>query len=154
MKQLSKEEMVCGMPHVDHVEQLCDTGVVTKQKRRPFPRQASYRATEKLELVHSDLCGPVTPTTPGGCRYLLLLVDDASRYMWVVRLDTKEVAADAIKRHQSAAECAHKLKVLRTDNGDEFMAADFVVYCTDEGVQHHYSAPNSPQQNGVVECRN
>jgi hypothetical protein len=44
MKQLSKE-MVCGMPHV---EQLCDTCVVTKQKRRPFLRQASYRATRSL----------------------------------------------------------------------------------------------------------
>ena len=88
LKQLGNKEMVQGMPCVDHVEQFCDTCVLTKQRRLPFPRQASFRAKEKLELVHGDLCGPVTPATPGGRRYFLLLVDDASRYMWAVLLDT------------------------------------------------------------------
>jgi hypothetical protein len=58
--------MVHGMPCVDHVEQLCDTCVVTKLKRRPFSCQASYHTTEQLELVHGDLCGPVSPATLGG----------------------------------------------------------------------------------------
>jgi transposase InsO family protein len=44
--------------------------------------------------------------------------------------------------------------VLHTDNGGEFMVAEFMSYCTDEGVQHHYSVPYSPQQNGVIERRN
>jgi transposase InsO family protein len=106
--------------------------------------------------VHGDLCGPVTPDTLGGRRYFLLLVDDLSRYMWVVVLGRKGEAADAIRRTQAAveAECGRKLRVLRTDNGGEFTAAEFTSYCTDEGVQRHYSAPYSPQQNGVVERRN
>jgi len=104
LKQLGKEEMVRGMPCIDHVEQLCDTCVVTKLKCRPFPRQACYHATEQLELVHGDLGGPVSPATLGGWRYFLLLVDDATRYMWAVLLDSKAAAADAIKRHQAAAE--------------------------------------------------
>jgi len=55
--------------------------------------------------VHGDLCGPVTPATPGGRRFFLLLVDDVSRYMWAVLLDTKASAADAIKllRRSAAA---------------------------------------------------
>jgi adenine/guanine phosphoribosyltransferase-like PRPP-binding protein len=59
--------------------------------------------------VHGDLCGPVTPATPGGRRYFLLLVDD---------LSSKGEAADAIRRAQAAAEaeCGRKLRVLRTDN--------------------------------------
>jgi hypothetical protein len=52
-----------------------------KQRRAPFPQQAKYRATGQLELVHGDLCSPVTPATHGRRRYFLLLVDDASRYM-------------------------------------------------------------------------
>jgi hypothetical protein len=44
--------------------------------------------------------------------------------------------------------------VLHTDNGGEFTAAEFASYCADGGVQRHYSAPYSPQQNGVVERRN
>ena len=61
--------------------------------------------------MHGDLCGPVTPATPGGWRFFLLLVDDVSRYMWAVLLDTKVVATDAIKRQQAATrkECIRKL---------------------------------------------
>ena len=111
---------------------------------------------EQLELVHGDLCGPVTPVTPGGRRFFLLLVDDAMRFMWVSLLTAKSITAEAIKCVQAEAEkaCGHKLLVLRTDNGREFTAAEFAEYCADEGITRHYSAPYSPQQNGVVEQRN
>jgi hypothetical protein len=61
----------------------------------------------------------VTPATPGARRYFLLLVDDLSRYMWVVVLSSKGEAADTIRRVQAVAkaECDRKLRVLRTDNG-------------------------------------
>jgi transposase InsO family protein len=76
--------------------------------------------------------------------------------MWVVVPGSKGEAVIAIRREQAAAEveCGCKLRVLRTDNGREFMAAEFALYCTDEGVQHHYYVLYSPQQNGVVERRN
>jgi hypothetical protein len=79
--------------------------------------------------VHGYLCGPVTPATPGGQRYLLL-VDDLSRYMWMMVLGSKGEVANAIKRVQVAAEaeCGRKLRVLRTDNSDEFTAAEFASY--------------------------
>jgi hypothetical protein len=54
--------------------------------------------------VHGDLCGLVTPATPGGRHNFLLLVDDLPRYMWVVILGSKGEAADAIRRAQAAAE--------------------------------------------------
>jgi transposase InsO family protein len=103
--------------------------------------------------MHGDLCGPVTPATPGGRHYFLLLVDDVSRYMWVVLLGTKGAAADAIKHIQAAAEneSGRKLRVLRTDNGGEFTSTEFALYYTDEGIQRHLSMPYSSQQNGVVE---
>jgi hypothetical protein len=84
---------------------------------------------------------------PGGQCYFLLLVDDLSRYMWVVVLGSKREAADAIRCTQAAAEaeCGRKLRVLRTDNGGEFTTAEFTSYCMDEGVQRHYSAPYNPQ---------
>jgi hypothetical protein len=60
----------------------------------------------------------MTPATPRGRRFFLLLIDDVSRYMWVVLLDTKTAAVDAIKRHQATAEeCGRKHRMLRTDNG-------------------------------------
>jgi transposase InsO family protein len=101
--------------------------------------------------MHGDLYGPVTSATPGGRRYFLLLVDDLSRYMWIVVLSSKGEATDIIRRAQTAAEtkCGRKLRVLRIDN-----AAEFTSYSVNEGVHRHYSAPYNPQQNGVVERRN
>jgi hypothetical protein len=66
LRKLGREKMVRGIPQNDHAEQLCDTCVVNKHKRRPFSRQISYRALKLLELVHGDLCGPVMSVTPGG----------------------------------------------------------------------------------------
>jgi hypothetical protein len=97
LHQLGQHSMAHGLPLIKHAEQVCDTCLVTKQRRRPFPQKAQYRAEDPLELVHADLCGPVTPATPGGRRYFLLMVDDASRFMWVALLSTKDAAADAVK---------------------------------------------------------
>jgi transposase InsO family protein len=156
LKWLSAKGMVRGLSSFDHVKQFCDVCVLTKQRWLPFPQQSSFRANEWLELVHGDLCGLVTPATPEGRRYFLLLVDNLSRYMWVVVLGSKGEAADAIRRAQAAAkaECIRKLRVLHTDNGGEFTVAEFTSYCTDEGVQRHYSVSYNPQQNDVVERRN
>jgi len=86
--------------------------------------------------MHGDLCGPVTPATPGGRRCVLLLINDLSRYMWVMILDSKGEAADAIRRAPVAAEaeCGRKLRMLRTDNSGEFTAAEFALYCMDEVI--------------------
>ena len=77
------EKMVTGLPHIEHAGELCDSCLAGKQRRLPFPKTAKYRATETLELVYDDLCGPITPATLGGRKYFILLVDDCSRYMWL-----------------------------------------------------------------------
>jgi transposase InsO family protein len=153
LEKMGRLEMVRGLPPISHTEQFCDTCVIAKHRRGVFPKQSKYRTDKALELVHDDLCEPVKTTTPGRWHYFLLLVDDATRYMWVVLLTTKSEASSAIKRIQTAAEkeCGHKLRVLRTDNGGEFTAAEFTAYCADEGIIRHFSAPYTPQQNGVVE---
>jgi transposase InsO family protein len=97
--------------------------------------------------VHGDLCGLVTLATPRGRRCFLLLIDDISRYMWVVVLGSKGEAVNVIRCVQATAEaeCGHKLRVLRTDNGGKFTTAEFTSYYTDEGVQRHYSVSYSSQ---------
>jgi hypothetical protein len=66
LKRLSAKGMVRGLSSFDHVEQFYDVCVLTKQRRLPFPQQSSFRAKERLELVHRDLCGPMAPATLGG----------------------------------------------------------------------------------------
>jgi hypothetical protein len=76
--------------------------------------------------------------------------------MWVVVLGSKGEVANAIGRVQVAAkvECGRKLRMLRTDNGGEFITTEFTSYCVGEGVQCHYSTLYSPQQNDVIKRRN
>jgi hypothetical protein len=122
LEKMGRLEMLRGLLPISHAEQFCDTCVLAKHRRGVFPKQSVYRADMALEFVHGDLCGSVKPATPGGRRYFLLLVDDATRYMWVVLLRAKSEASSAIKRIQAAAEkeCGRKLQVLSTDNGGEF----------------------------------
>ncbi|WVZ63125.1 hypothetical protein U9M48_012784 [Paspalum notatum var. saurae] len=61
------------------------TSVLAKHRHGAFPKQAKYCA--ELQLVHGDLCGPITPPTPSGRRFFLLLVDDTTRFMWVAPSD-------------------------------------------------------------------
>jgi hypothetical protein len=57
-----------------------------------------------LELVHGDICGPITPTTPSGNWYFIFLVDEASRFMWVKVLKSKDSTTEVIKQYQAAVE--------------------------------------------------
>lgn len=127
LRQMARDGLVCGLPQIAQVEQLCEACLAGKQRRAPFPQKALRRSTEPLQLLHGDLCGPITPATPSGKRYFLLLVDHYSRYMWVSLLSTKDEAAAAIKKIQAAAErkSGKKLMALRTNRGGEFNATDF-----------------------------
>jgi hypothetical protein len=126
LQKLSKGEMVRGLPMMDGIGKLCDGFLVSKQKRVPFPSQASYHATKHLDLVHDDLCGPIKLETPGG-RSLFLLVDDMSHNMWLKLLQAKSDSVEAIKhvQVQAEAESGARMQVLRMDQGGEFTSATF-----------------------------
>jgi hypothetical protein len=126
-------ELVKGLSHIDHVDQVCDSCLAEKQRCATFPTVAKFRAEEELELVHGDLCGPVTPVTPGGKRYFFLLFNDVSRYMWLVLLATKDEALAVFTAFQ--AEAGRKIGTLRTDRGGEFTARSFANHCTKQGMQ-------------------
>jgi transposase InsO family protein len=156
LHKMGREGLVHGLPVLNEAERLCDVCIIGKHRRDPFPTSAQRRSSKPLELLHGDLCGPITPATPSHNSYFLLLVDDYSRFMWVALLPTKAGAAEAIKRIQAAAErkSGCKLLALRTDRGGEFTSTRFTEYCAELGVGRQLTAPYMPQQNGVVERRN
>jgi transposase InsO family protein len=156
LRKLGQEGLVEGLPLVNHVEQLCEGCLAGKQRRKPFPQETNFRASEVLELVHGDLCGPITPSTAGDNKYFLLMVDDFSRYMWIALLKSKDKAFQAFKEIKAAAEVEtnSKLKAFRTDRGGEFKSNEFIAYCKQMGIKRYLTAPYFPQQNGVVERRN
>nr|GEW02574.1 ribonuclease H-like domain, reverse transcriptase, RNA-dependent DNA polymerase [Tanacetum cinerariifolium] len=123
---------------------------VTRQRNR------LYKANLRIDLVYGDLCEPITPPTPSGKKYIFLLVDDYSRYMWVYFLTTKDQAFDTFKEYKNSIENELRttLKMLRTDRGGEFTSSEFTQYCKENDIARQLTAPYSPQQNGVVERRN
>jgi hypothetical protein len=80
IKKLVDKEMVSGVPLIQLPDQVSQSCLVAKQTRVPFPHSAHWRADDSLELVHVDLCGPITPATAGGNKYFMLLIDDCTRW--------------------------------------------------------------------------
>jgi hypothetical protein len=105
-----------------------------------------------LELIHGDLCEPITPTTPSGNKYFILLVDDVSRYMWVKALRSKDAVAEAIKLYQvsTEAQSGRRLIFFCSNKGGEFNSEDFTKHCGEHGVRRQLMVPCSPKQNGII----
>ncbi|CAI7857767.1 unnamed protein product [Closterium sp. NIES-54] len=111
-----------------------------------WAKASSRSAKAPLALVHMDVVGPTRAPSLSGSRYLLTV--------WVYPLKTKgEVAVAVVKEWMPRAqrESGHKVKVICTDNGGEFIGADFEAVLKKKGIQHQLTVPYNPQHNGVAE---
>ncbi|GJU21044.1 zinc finger, CCHC-type containing protein [Tanacetum coccineum] len=147
LRSMAQRDLVHGIPTIKHTTQVCDVCLVGKHSRAPFPKKAKARSTSPLDLVYGDLCGPITPPTPSGKKYIFLLVDDYSRYMWAYFLKSKDQAFDTFKEYKKSTENELRttLKMLRTDRGGEFTSNEFTQYCKENGIARQLTAPYSPQ---------
>lgn len=142
--------------HGKPAPKLCKSCILSKQHVAAYPTVGGTRATHLLELVHSDICGPLSIPSLGGARYFLLFIDDYSRYSWIYTLKHKSEAFESFKEFQALAkrQSGYQLKCLRTDNGGEFDSHAFNGFCKQRGIIRQYSVAYSPSQNGVAERRN
>lgn len=156
IRAMAVQGMVFGLPEIKEERRLCDSCLVGKQTRQSFPKATSFRASRPLELLHADLCGPITPATLSHNRYIFVLIDDCTRYMWSILLKDKSDAFDKFKEFKKLVEkdINKEIMTLRTDRGGEFTSHDFNNFCSNNGIKRHLTAPYTPQQNGVVERRN
>lgn len=156
LKLLSTKEMVRGLSPIDPPNQVCEGCLLGKHARNSFPKEATSRATNPLQLIHTDLCGPITPPSLGKNNYFILFIDDFSRKTWVYFLKEKSQAFEAFKIFKAMVEKEKGLKIksMRSDRGGEFLSKDFIKYCENNGIRRFLTAPYSPQQNGVVERKN
>jgi transposase InsO family protein len=104
-----------------------------------------------LELLQMDLFGPVAYLSIGGSKYGLVIVDDFSRFTCVFFLQDKSKKR-FLRRAQNEFEL--KVKKIRSDNESEFKNLQVEEFLEEEGIKHKFSAPYTPQQNGVVERKN
>ena len=150
------QQLVIGLPKIKVEKETCEACLCGKQTRKPIPVSTSYRAAKALELIHGDLCGPITPPTAGRSRYIFVLIDDYSRYMWSILLIEKSKAFEKFKRFKSIVEkeTGTNIKMLKTYRGGEFTSKEFQNFCEISGIQRHLTALYNPQQNRVVERHN
>jgi transposase InsO family protein len=135
---------------------LCPTCVLGKATRFPFTGGNGDKAKQCLELLHSDLMGPIEPKTVGGNRFMLTVMDDYSGFSTIHLLVSKTDAPKAVMHTIEKLETitGKKVKVFRSDNGGEFINHQLQDYLAGKGITHQTSAPYSPQQNGAAERLN
>jgi GAG-pre-integrase domain len=104
LKELAKKNMMHGLPDMDYEVKFCEECVLGKQTRTSFQKKAEYRAKHTLELIHTDICGPITPESFSGKRYFISFIDDFSRKTWVYFLKEKSEAFEVFKKFKVMVE--------------------------------------------------
>ena len=149
-----------GMPTYEfYQEGVCEACQKGKMKRLSHKSKTVTSITNPLQLIHMDLFGPVNIMSLLRKKYALVMVDDFSRYTWVEFLASKDEAPQVIIVHIKKIDKEAKANnasviALRSDNGTEFRNATLEAFCKENGISQQFTAPRTPQQNGVVERKN
>jgi transposase InsO family protein len=156
LHKLLKGEHILGLTSV-HFEKyrICSACQVGMQVGTHHPHKNIMTTDRPLELLHMDLFSPIAYIRIGGSKYCLVIVDDYSRFTWVLFLQKKSQTQETLKRFLSRAqnEFGLRIKKIRSDKGTEFKNSQIEGFL-EEGIKHEFSSPYTPQQNGVVESKN
>ncbi|GJU87714.1 retrovirus-related pol polyprotein from transposon TNT 1-94, partial [Tanacetum coccineum] len=157
INKLAKDGLARGIPRLKfQKDHLCSACALGKSKKSSHQPKAEDINEEKLYLLHMNLCGPMRVASINGKRYILVIVDDYSRFTWVRFSMTKDEAPEAIIK------CIKNIQVhlnatvrnVRTDNGTEFVNQTLHEFYEKVGISHQTFVARTPQQNDVVERRN
>lgn len=132
--------------------QVCSEG---KQHRSPF-KSSGERKEKFLQLIHSDVCGPMEVRSFGQCYYFVTFIDDHSRKVFIYLMKQKSEVIQKFKEFKNMVEnqVDSKIKIIRSDNGMEYCSAEFDNYCIQNGIVHQRTNVYTPQQNGLAERTN
>jgi hypothetical protein len=133
----------------------CEVCLQGKMVRTPFPKR-SDRTSELLELIHSDVCGPMRVQSMSKARYFIEFIDDCSRWTVVRFLRSKSEAIEATKEFITMVENQQgkKIKTFQTDNGGEYTSEQFDNLLKGLGITRRFTIPHNPEQNGIAERKN
>ncbi|KAA0058501.1 ty1-copia retrotransposon protein [Cucumis melo var. makuwa] len=138
-----------------HETGKCPICIESKFHKKPF-KPVEYRTTELLELIHSDLADFRTTTSRGSKNYYVSFVDDYSRFTKIYLIKTKNEAVSMFLKFKAESEnqLGKRIKRLRSDRGGEYSDKTLKEFCESNGIIHEFTAPYSPQQNGIAERKN
>ncbi|PKU81762.1 Retrovirus-related Pol polyprotein from transposon TNT 1-94 [Dendrobium catenatum] len=133
----------------------CNTCRMAKSRQLPFSLSVST-TTSPFELVHSDVWGPCPTISSQGFRYFVSFIDDFTKFCWVFPLIQKSEVTSKFILFSKMVNCQFSttLKTIRTDGGGEYLNRSFQSFCQSLGINHQYTCPYTPAQNGVAERKN
>ena len=144
LSQLAWEKLVDGLPDIPQkIQGVCEACHAGKQHRTPFSEGQAWRV---LQLVHTDLCGPMNTASIISAKYFLMFVDDFSRKMWVYFLKLKFDVFEEFEKFKALVEkeLGCQITSLRSDNGGEFCSKEFNNFCAKYGIQRQYTTSYTP----------
>ena len=155
--ELKNKQMINDLGQIEKVtpnDNLCEPCINGKQARLPFEKVKDKRYVRRpLFIVHSDVCGPITPTTIDNKNYFVLFVDEFTHYCVSYLITYKSDVFSIFKDFIAKSEAHFNLKVvhLYCDNGREYLSNEMKDYCVQKGISYHLTVPRTPQLNGVSE---
>ncbi|KAL0439523.1 UNVERIFIED_CONTAM: hypothetical protein Slati_2435300 [Sesamum latifolium] len=140
--------------NLDHLP-ICDSCLKGKMTKKPFVGQSAI-ANGLLDLVHTDVCGPLSIPARGGFSYFITFTDDHSRYGYVYLMRYKSEGFERFKEYRLEVknQTNHKIKALRSDQGGAYLSGEFIDYLKENRILSQWTPPGTPQLNGVAERRN
>ncbi|GKE79188.1 retrovirus-related pol polyprotein from transposon TNT 1-94 [Tanacetum coccineum] len=145
---LSKKDVVNGLPKLKYVkDQLCSSCEVSKAKRSSFKTKVVPSSKGRLNLLHMDLCGPMRVASINGKKYILVIVDDYSKYTWTLFLRSKDETPEVLKDFLTMIQRNLQALVIsvRTDRGTEFLNKTLNAFFKEDGIEHQTSTPRTPE---------
>jgi hypothetical protein len=147
ISKLSKLDLVRGLPKINYdIDKICEPCTRGKQVKSSFKPKEFISTKRPLELLHIDLFGPVKTTSLGGKNYGFVIVDDFSRYTWVLFLKHKDDSLEAFKTFCLKVQNEKSINIIsiRSDHGDEFENSQFEIFLDEKGISHNFSCPRTP----------
>ncbi|KAJ0795822.1 putative RNA-directed DNA polymerase [Helianthus annuus] len=157
LHDMGMNEVVKGLPKISKQQsKVCESCMLGKHARKSFSKNPTWHASKPLQLVHSDICGPMQTSSIRGCKYFITFIDDFSRKTWVYFLKLKSEALYHFKTFKNLVEnqMDQKIKCIRTDRGGEYCGSEFQEFLREKGIQHQLTTSYTPQQNGLAERKN
>ena len=129
LKELAKKNMVHGLPNMDFEGKICEECVLSKHARTTIQKKTEFLAKQPLELIHIDICGPITLESFSGKMYFISFIDDYSWKTWADFLRGKSDAFEVFKKFKVMVKYTGRhIKVVRSDRGGEYTSAAFMEY--------------------------
>lgn len=158
LKIMSEKGMIDDLPKFDEENEklVCEICALNKFASKKFNKDGRRRASDILEIIHTDVCGPIKQTGYKGQRYFVTFIDDYSRYADVYIIKSKDQVFDCFVEYVNVMMnlTGKKVKKVRCDNGREYLNRRFYKFAREKGFRIRPGPPRTSQLNGVAERYN